>query len=1411
MFDPAKDRLVLVTGDADGADLRDTAGRALGATSVSEWLEAMNTEQRAAIAAIENDIRATTDDLYAVFSVLTVDVRTLESLEADRVPLDIPQSTKTPQELCRLLRDRVGGHARFKVTFNRASLLASLKKEDPAFAVAPGQDERAIRDAARSAGDILRGQKATFGKTAAHVSRAAVDEIVRWANSPESGQTVAMILGDAGRGKTVVVRDVLAALDAAGVATVAVKADIQLSGVKKPSDLQERLGLPEPLARVLTVLGRDGEPVVLLVDQVDALSHNLAQDGTTLDVLLVAVLGATRIRNVRIVLSCRTFDAASDPRLRRLELKKEFRVGDLSAEEVKNVLAAANVDFDTLSSATRDLLRTPLHLDLFLWLKDRGLVPGAPAALQDLYAAILRDIALVHDPAAPSIADRERTIERVADAMAQEQRTTVLLTTVRADAAMESSLQCLGSHGILTIENDRVTLLHQTFFDFLYARRFVNAGTSLVEYLLRSPQALRERTELVQILTYARGTIPATYLAWLDALYNAPPLRSHLHRLLVRWFGQLPNPTADEMAWLTTRLNNSSERSEFFDGMRGNAAWIPGLFRALGDLLTSSDERTIDDVVTFFGSIANAAQSYLVPYLRSYVEKGEAWGRRIFWILSWIRTWRDPAAVELFEEIAARQDLPLGHFFEFKDMAALHPASLARIARALLARVADRAYADGVQSGSATGAFDALAQTDLADALDTLARNHATIYLDTLLPWFLDVLGRTSSGGGTDRYRHDLFGFAWRLGFDRTPASVSHGIVGALKAEATVNGERFRAHLAALQAADIETAQVIVASVYAACPDRADDAIAFLLADPRRLRLGDFLGRTRALIAAAVPHARNDAVAALEADILTLRDPYPPRDLDDLKRSGLYQYYLLAAFPPEHLSTAGKRRLGELARKFPMVDTATLEPRPIVRSRFERSPISADRAMRMSDKNWRRAIAKYSRTTDPFAASSRQLAESLKTAAKADPSRFAAFFDTLPSGTGDDYIVALIQTLGDAFPVLPPGIIGTITRFAETASSDVRRQIAWTMRKHPESCDEPLLKILECWVRDPALDTIQWSASLDYLNPDRGSAFLAVMFALRVRGTHEAHARRWTLFDYVTREGPPYLRAAAIEELRYELFLDDAPTSGRGLPARLRLRSRRRQNAECALRTFEELIASDTDMLSANYADDFIRLALSVDASRMLTVIRRMLHAEDAALQERGASLAAIGAVARRALSHLDLWRARRLVRQALRSPEPKTRAEVAKILAYNMHGPSAAYCVRKLKPLLYDRDRDVRAAIGVVFHHVPEATVRQRAFLRAYAGSPAIPEADYFFGEFLLEQIPDDPSFGLDLASAAVPHIAKADYPHGDDLLRYILRVASSAAVGPALLTRAMDVFDVADAGLGRFASNLLSEWDRP
>ena len=72
------------------------------------------------------------------------------------------------------------------------------------------------------------------------------------------------------------------------------------------------------------------------------------------------------MRNVRIIVSCRSFDLDFDPKLSLLGRKPQIRLGMLDKEDVEKVLDRLKVGlYKEIDDKTKSILQTPQHLNLF--------------------------------------------------------------------------------------------------------------------------------------------------------------------------------------------------------------------------------------------------------------------------------------------------------------------------------------------------------------------------------------------------------------------------------------------------------------------------------------------------------------------------------------------------------------------------------------------------------------------------------------------------------------------------------------------------------------------------------------------------------------------------------------------------------------------------------------------------------------------------------------------------------------------------------------------------------------------------------------------------------------------------------------------------------------------------------------
>ncbi|HKY54286.1 MAG TPA: hypothetical protein VJM08_08280, partial [Anaerolineales bacterium] len=891
----------------------------------------------------------------------------------------------------------------------------------------------------------------------------------------------------------------------------------QLTDLSPGRHLHECAGvaLPAPVEDVVRWVARSQtKPVVVLLDQVDALSLSMTREPYALEVIARVVERLQGLHNVRVLLSCRTFDLNTTPTLRDLDIRQKFQIPDLSKDEISKVLDKVGVRYEDLAPPAQKLLQVPLHLDLFVRVIERQQEKSAVTTqlrnvrtLQDLYHIIWERSVL--SPDAPvSSQDRTEVIQRIVLQMEKDERTSApfFIFDDAVSKHLKSAVLFLESQGILQRENtgSNWNFLHQTFYDYAYARFFVATGQSLSQKIFSSPQGLTERPLLQHVLGFLRSTNPQEYERELMALginelFEHPDLRKHLRHMLRQWFGTLPQPNEIEWNRVRRMLRNSELRVKFLNAAGGNEGWFSRLAdehipRWLREIQSGRlDDANINAVFWFLLSVADStsAQPQITAFLTPYLERSEQWDNLLTVWVGRIRQWHSVEAVRLYERLLLKnwKNNDSLFLYHLRDVAKQHPLQGCLILEQMLAQaeLPDKPDDHFLWARSFWDAFADRESGGLKiddEILETLAKAKPNEFLESIWPFLERVLhvSRLPEENGLS-FPTDAFRDRWSI---RSTRGVLHGhhfgfalsraIGTALQHLAETNASRCQEWLNRLEALQYETPQMLVLDVYAEHPQTfSDRALSFLCGDVRRLELGEWQCETRRLMREVAPFWSSSQCAEMERHILA-HDPLPHylrlrRSLYILQRRGVEQWGLLSALGRERLTLEGQRRLREWDDKF---RGEKLPDKPITgESGFVRSPIEDSKAQKMSDQAWLRAMAHYqgeiTHRREFLKGGAEQLSRVLQGYVKQQPERFARLFlEKVPLDVDAFYVRALLEGLAESSA--PSELLfDAVRRFQHHNGPDVFGELPRTLadvldKRAEEGLPDDLMDLMRSWV-----------------------------------------------------------------------------------------------------------------------------------------------------------------------------------------------------------------------------------------------------------------------------------------------------------------------------------------------------------
>jgi hypothetical protein len=352
-------------------------------------------------------------------------------------------------------------------------------------------------------------------------------------------------VGIAGLGKSCTSAELLDYLKEAGMPHLAIRLD-EVFDANSPKQLGELLDLVLSPVDVLAEIA-EANPCALILDQLDALSLISGRNSKQWRLIKEPLSQAKAYPNMRIWLSCRAFDLENDYRLRGLfEREKAHRVDLrlLTPDEVRREIADAKVNPAGLGSQQIELLRTPMHLSLYL--------EGDPAnkppfkTVQDLYDQYWdRKQDLVKERLGRSPKWTE-VISLLADKLSEDQTLTVPVDYL--DMLYRDDARMMASENVLGCENGVYRFFHEGFFDYAFARLFVARGRKLAHLLLTGgEQHFFRRAQVRQVLSYLRGHNFPMYLEELRSVLYTPGIRAHIVKLVLDWLRAVPEPTSEEL------------------------------------------------------------------------------------------------------------------------------------------------------------------------------------------------------------------------------------------------------------------------------------------------------------------------------------------------------------------------------------------------------------------------------------------------------------------------------------------------------------------------------------------------------------------------------------------------------------------------------------------------------------------------------------------------------------------------------------------------------------------------------------------------------------------------------------------------------------------------------------------------
>ena len=912
-----------------------------------------------------------------------------------------------------------------------------------------------------------------FGVAGQHIPRAEASHVVAKLQTAD-GPSLILLTGEAGCGKSGVVREVMDRLTTNSVPYLAFRIDKYLNCRSRTELGSVVLDREESPVSVLEHLA-GGRPSVLIVDQIDAVSEVSGRTGAIKDGLRELVQETQYFGDVRCILVCRSFDLEHDPQYRELEREhraKRVTVKPLSwDDDVVPVLTRNGIGAERFTESEKRLLCLPLNLAVFLEIGDPnfGFSTGT-ALMEGLLKKKTRDL------------HRDRNVGwnvqaplcAMAKWMSEKQELSC------PDAVLnefDGAKDLLSSEGLIVTEQHRLAFFHESFFDFIFARLFAISGDDIVAFLTSTEQHLFRRTQVRQILTAMRETNKSRYLSALADVLTNCKIRFHVKHAVAQWLATVHDATHGELKIIQS-LDDGAEEFPILlrRALFTEEAWFD-LLNEGGHLTHMLEDASYPRRHCMLGWLSVISRKRPGPVATVFRHWWRNDPSRTDELTVRFRLWRriprDPTLISLLCDVIrfrpnerTKQNDLMGRISLLRPLWDTEPKMAMGVVRELF----DQWFEDN--PGSHPFKYLSRPLGNIRE-MSKVVKNTPAVFLDAMIPMLVksaEIDSNDDSYSSRIRIRHDpdaAGGPDALLSFFRE-AFCTLAARSATEAEDRLDRIEPQLHRV-MTHMHLETVR--------ANPIDFGHRIEGLLDGPHLFIAGydDAKWKSFAVAARSALEANRISVQLLEERVLShcpeLKEATEIISMirangeDEfffvtkcyasklLRRSGQVQWNVLKTIGSDLLSSCGKKKLAELQRKFssqkvPKADKKS--PDAI------ESPIPQSAVRKMSDDQWLAAIEKYNQQNayvepenETIVGGTLELARKLEGVSKTDPGRFARLFLRLPEDANSIYGQHILRGLANADQVDEGATIGALRTAHAHPDRPFEMQFIELVKRHP--------------------------------------------------------------------------------------------------------------------------------------------------------------------------------------------------------------------------------------------------------------------------------------------------------------------------------------------------------------------------